>query len=191
MAAVEAASETALLFYGWIVLPPEISLLLMNGMFSVQAVLNLIEVVKYGFTTYDNIDNPRPGWVPTPKPIAKATITRHYCSSLVIITFIIGLLIQFSGLTSICVFVSLNETWYETAAAAVGTPQPLLSGPLLIGTLTIAVCTLLLSFVWSDKIQRLVTIPDQKLSTLSQQFKEYAEKHKYKPTARWTSSKCL
>ena len=58
MAAVEAVSETALLFYGWILLPPEISLLLMNGMFSVQAILNFIKLCKYSICTsnYEDID---------------------------------------------------------------------------------------------------------------------------------------
>ena len=100
MAAVEAVSETALLFYGWILLPPEISLLLMNGMFSVQAILNFIKLCKYSICTsnYEDIDTLPPRWLPSP---------RGYCRLLVVIVIIIGLLIQFAGLALACVFAGL------------------------------------------------------------------------------------
>ena len=160
LAAVEALSETALLFYGWIILPPEISLLLMNGMFSVQAIWNFIKLCKYGICTssYENIDTLPPRWLSS---------TRGYCRLLVVIVLIIGLLMQFAGLTLACVFAGLASI-----------------GPEVI---TIAVCTLMLSLAWSDRIQRLVTIPN--LSSLGKRFKQYAEKHNYQPAARWKSSK--
>ena len=177
LAAVEALSETALLFYGWILLPPEISLLLMNGLFSVQVILNLIKLYHYGFTKYEIIaDNLRPVWIPN-KP-------KIWCSCLLLLIFLIGLLMQLGGLVLVPVFVSLNETNETSRRSGVMVHTGETTWPL--GALVIVLCTLLLSFAWSDKIQRRVTIPN--LNTLSEQFKKYAEKHKYEPTSRWKSS---
>ena len=46
LAAFEAVSETALLFSGWILFPPEISLFLRNGMFITPTILALFQLYK-------------------------------------------------------------------------------------------------------------------------------------------------
>ena len=160
LAAVEALSETALLFYGWILLPPEISLLLMNGLFSVQAILNLVDIFKYSIcpSSYVNLDSTS---LRTPAPSA-------FWRGLILIIVIVGLLMQCTGLT-------ISSLLFGLAAVEPGV------------YITIVACTLLLSLAWSDRIQRLTNIPN--LSTLGKKFKQYADKHNYEPTARWKSSK--
>lgn len=165
LAIFEVISVTAIFFCSLIMLPPEIALLLMNGMFSAQAVVNFVRICKYGgFSQYNCIEQPQ--WVP-----------ESQCYTIIAsIMQVVGSLLQFGGIILAFTFFGL------------GLPK---TNPDSIAKIIFAgaVCFLLLSICWTEKIQRLATIPN--LTTLGSQFKRYAEKHKYQSTARWKASKIM
>ena len=107
MAAVEAVSETALLFYGLILSPPEISFFLMNGMVLFPAVINLIIHLGRSHQCSNACTcllhwSSRKGYV---------TISERQPSTssiLKTVVQILGVLFQFVGIVFACVFVGLD-----------------------------------------------------------------------------------
>ena len=187
VAAAEAISETGLLFCGWILPPPEISLFLMNGMFLVPGFVDMLIYAKHSHKSKYGKADPlksnegKPG--SSTKPCSSLRHFRNrvaggWCSKrstvLNAILQVVGLLFQLVGILLACVFVSLVAM--ETA--------PVMTWIVLGGT---AGLSLLLSTIWVGRVQQLLEIPN--LNTLSTEYKEYAKKNNFEPTARWKASK--
>ena len=86
---------------------------------------------------------------------------------------VLGMLLQVVGIVLVYVFIGLEIE--ENASA--------LSWICLVGTL---VCTLSLSAIWTNKIQRLLTTAN--LDSISVEYEEYAKKTNYDLSARWIAS---
>ena len=131
LAIFEAFFESALLFCGWILLPPVITIFFMNGMILMPAVIQQI---------YEKLENlklpaarPQSSLVSSPKSVKLCTV--------------FGVLLQVVGIVLVYVFIGLEIK--EKASA--------LSWIILVMTLAV---TLSLSAIWTSKIQRLLTIPN-------------------------------
>ena len=171
LAAFEAVSETALLFSGWILFPPEISLFLMNGMFVAPTILPLLFrlhanlTANFRYARFRNDDNVDPN-----DDADGVEVCKHNkrCCILNTILQVAGLLFQLVGMVLVYIFIGFDVR--KTA--------PVVTWIVLGGTV---VFSLLLSAIWTGKVQKMLTIAD--VTNLS----PHAKMHD--PTARWKASK--
>ena len=176
LAAFEAASETALLFSGWILFPPEISLFLMNGMFVAPTILPLLFrlhtnlTANFRYARFINDDNVEPNDDSNGVDSLEDCKHKKRCRILNTVLQVAGLLFQLVGMVLVYKFIGFDVR--KTA--------PVMTWIVLGGT---AVCSLLLSAIWTGKVQKMLTIAN--VTNLS----PHAKMHD--PTARWKASKCM
>ena len=209
LAALEALSETALVFGVWILFPPEISLFLRNGMFIIPTFLALIfrlyrnrraacsfdfrqlgyesvPMEDTGNDTNDTNDESTDQVGNDPNDAIADEIDpngenddadsleirkrKKRCCILNTILQVFGLLFQLVGVVLVCTFTGFVVR--NTASVLIWI---VLGGSVVL--------TLLLSTIWTGKVQKRLTIAND--TNLSPQAK------KLDPTARWKASKCM
>ena len=182
-------SETALLFSGWILFPPEISLFLRNGLFITPTILALMFRLyrnctpcrrqNYEHVNDSEIDSNDENDANTDEDVedndnddTNSVDSLEDCknkkSILDIILQVAGLLLQLVGMVLVCTFIG-----FDIKKTASVTTWIVLGGTVVF--------SLLLSTIWTSKVQRMLTIAN--VTNLS----PHAKKHD--PTARWKASK--
>ena len=170
---MEAVAESFLVFYVFITLPPEITVILMCGVFSTeslfQAVTNVYYYCKHGNRDYS--------------PIGHANLIlqygkHHHC--FVNFIMICGVLCQVLGLLSVMTF--LLKAYLDVGHNRI------------LGLALVIPCLLILSFTWSSLMQKFTFIPSQKSIQKALNRKRarklYLEDYNEMTiTARWKTSK--
>ena len=133
MACFEAGAEVILYFIVFTALPPLVAIFVMSGLFSIQGILNVYSVLKLS-------KHPRARY----EPIGSAAHNYYHMSflkkSLLIFIFIIGIILQITGIASVTGFIVASHTTYVV-------------GILLVLCLGIISCT------WTNTLQKLTCVP--------------------------------
>ena len=170
---MEAVAESFLVFYVFITLPPEISIILMCGVFSTQSLFQAVTNVYY-YCKRGNKDY---------SPIGHANLILQYGKRhhfFVNFIMICGLLCQILGL--LCVM-----TFSLKAYLDVGHNR-------ILGLALVIPCLLMLSFSWSSLMQKFTFNPSQSSiqKALNRKRTHILRQEDYNEitiTARWKTSK--
>ena len=172
---MEAVAESFLVFYVFITLPPEITVILMCGVFSTQSLFQAVTNVYY-YCKHGNRDySPIGGHANLILQYGKC----HHC--FVNFIMICGLLCQIIGL--VCVIGFLVKAAYVIPGHN-----------RIMGLVFLIPCLLVLSFSWSSLMQKLTFTPSQASLQQALEKKRSYKSHRndYNETiitARWKSSK--
>ena len=170
---MEAVTESFLVFYVFVTLPPEITVILMCGVFSTHSLFQAVTNVCYYCKRVNNRD-----YFPVGHDSANLLLQyekRHHC--LVNLVTICGLLCQILGLS--CVMGFLMKVYFDSR---------------ILGLSFVIPCLLILSISWSNLVQKFTFIPSQTSLQQVLERKRSRKSHgkdddKTIITARWKSSK--
>ena len=169
---MEAVAESFLVFYVFITLPPEITVILMCGVFSTQSLFQAVTNVYY-YCKRGNRDY---------SPIGHANLIlqygkRHHCFVSFIMTC--GLLCQILGLLSVMTF--LLKAYLDVGHNRI------------LGLALVIPSLLMLSFSWSRLMQKFTFIPSQtsiqKALNRKRSHILHQDYNEMTITARWKTSK--
>ena len=166
---MEAVAESCLLFYVFITLPPEVSVVLMCGVVSIHSIIQAIIYIYYYFSS--NGQENKFSLIGSNKVVLKFGKCHHifvnFISICAIICQILGLL---------CMTVFLIKA-YESAKLNK-----------ILGPVLAIPCLLILSLTWSSLIQKLTYFPNLK-SMQSEMRRNHENRDGTSITARWKASK--
>ena len=136
----------------------------MSGLFSFQAILNIYSIATLSKDIRSRYEN-----IGMPAHYNKYQMTRAK-KTILIIAFVIGIILQITGVASVTGFIMKSDTKY-----AIG--------------IVLVVCLLILSCTWTSKLQKLTYIPSQ--SSLRKAVITRASEHIEAKTisARWKAGK--
>ena len=166
---MEAVAESCLLFYVFITLPPEVSVVLMCGVVSIHSIIQAIIYIYYYFNSNGPENNL--ALIGSNKMVLKFGKCHH---TFVNFISICALICQIFGLTISTAFL-IKEYMNAELDRILG---PVLAIP----------CLLLLSFTWSSLIQKLTFFPNLK-SMQSEMRRDHQNRDGTTITARWKASK--
>ena len=166
---MEAVAESCLLFYVFITLPPEVSVVLMCGVVSIHSIIQAIIYIYY-YVKSNGQENNLP-LIGSNKVVLKFGKCHHTFVNFISICAIIC---QILGLLSAIAFL-IKE--YENAELG-----------RILGPVLAIPCLLILSFTWSSLIQKLTFFPNSK-SMQSATIRENENRDDTTITARWKTSK--
>ena len=161
---MEAVAESCLLFYVFITLPPEVSVVLMCGVVSIHSIIQAIIYIYYYFSS-NRQENNLP-LIGSNKMVLKFGKCHHtfvnFISICALICQIFGLIISTAFLIKEYINAELDR---------------------ILGPVLAIPCLLLLSFTWSSLIQKLTFFPNCAMRSVQQ------NRDGTTITARWKASK--
>ena len=166
---MEAVAESCLVFYVFITIPPEVSVVLMCGVVSIHSIVQTIIYIHYYFK-YNGQEN-KFSLLGGNKAVLNFGKCHHIFVNFISIC---GLVCQIVGLISATAFL-IKE--YESAELG-----------RILGPVLAIVCLLILSFTWSSLIQKLTFLPNLK-SIQSGTIRDQQISDGTTITARWKTSK--
>ena len=171
---MEAVTESFLVFYVFITLPPEITVILMCGVFSTHSLFQAVSNVYSYCKRVNNRDYSPIGH--DSDNLLLQYEKRHHC--LVNFVMICGLLCQILGLSFVMGF--LMKVYFDSR---------------ILGLSLVIPCLLILSISWSNLVQKFTFKPDKKSLKKVLKRKKSCKSHQKDDddktiiTARWKSSK--